>query len=103
MPLIGNGLAPLLQVIQQQPPPSFITCETAEQHGLPRNLFRRLCRAGLPHRVEGGVKIALRSDVEAWLRANPSASGAPSPEAPHRRDMIAAKLAASGLRPGGQR
>lgn len=104
----GQGAGPLLPsplphhpilaagvVVQQAAPPTVVSDESAEQHGLTKKLFRRLCRAGLPHQLIGGMRVALRVDLEAWMRAGPH----PAPTKP--TDAVGAKLAASGLRPGG--
>lgn len=85
-------------VVQQAAPPSFVTDENCDQHGLNRSLFRRFCRAGLAHHLAGDVRVAQLDDVRRWIAANPH-TVVKAPAA----DPIEAALSAAGLVKGGAR
>ena len=89
-PLLAAGV-----VVQQAAPPSFITDENCDQHGLTKPLFRRFCRAGLPHHLAGDVRVAQLDDVKRWIAANPrTVSAEPA------SDPVEAALSAAGLAKG---
>lgn len=91
-PVLAAGV-----IIQQAAAPTFITDESLSLHGLSKAIFRRLCRAGLPHRVVGGIRVALLDDARSWLKSAPI----PAPT-PKTIDPIGAKLQAAGLQKGGR-